>query len=110
VTLSCFEKLGIVKSLDENGDNSLHSTFMIISANGSQVFKNKLNAFESILYSSRPEDHFVIDFYLKQKSKFKSLECVLAFIAEKNHYGDQELYSFAIQEGFHNLARQIIRI
>lgn len=104
--------LGVqTEAMPDGSVRKTYAKFMMIAEYGGKrsiyILKNLLHPFEYNLYSSSSEDNAMIDYYLKQKRTFQTLEEVLWHITKGDHVGDEELYKYLIAVGETNKAQEV---
>jgi hypothetical protein len=100
--------LGVKKILQPDGSyKAAYSKFMMLIGKTVYSFKNILDPFEYMLYSSSAEDNAMISYYMDHTEKFSSLMDTLKYIAGRNHIGDLKLAKFLDDAGHFNIARSV---
>ena len=100
--------LGVQKVLQPDGSyRAAFSKFMLLIGKQVYLFKNILDPFEYMLYSSSAEDNAIINYYMDHSKKFDDLLETLKYIAADKHVGDKDLAKFLEDSGYFNVARRV---
>lgn len=100
--------LGVQKILQPDGSyRAAYSKFMMLIGKTVYLFKNILDPFEYMLYSSSAEDNAMINYYMDHERKFDNLMDTLKYIAANRHIGDLKLAKFLEDAGYFNVARRV---
>lgn len=96
-------QLGAVKS---HGVTQF-TTFLLKIKNQYVTIQNRLHPFEANVYSSSDDDNAVIDYYRKLWDKrLKSLDDIISYIADGEHYGDEGLVKHLMDTGRTDMAKR----
>ena len=100
--------LGVQTEIQDDGSQKkTYAKFMMVVGKSIYILKNLLHPFEYALYSSSAEDNAVIEYYLRVKQSYTSLEDVLWLMAKNSHIGDMELANYLEEAGHKNMAARV---